>query len=148
MINGKLFAQTFFFPLCTNRSVPSPILISGTSSRASTRFCRYLKGLSKKQVDICRESREYMAPILSGANMAIKECRTKFQFSRWNCSVPGADKGSIFERITGRGKQYILMNIINTSQNSVSLYHWIRTISRYRTYAFAIRTALFCVRDF
>lgn len=56
--------------------------------------CRSLRGLTKRQVRLCRKNIEHMDSVALGALNAYKECQFQFQKRRWNCTM--VDPVSIF----------------------------------------------------
>lgn len=62
--------------------------------RRPQQTCRSLRGLTKRQVRLCRKNIEHMDSVALGALNAYKECQFQFQKRRWNCTM--VDPVSIF----------------------------------------------------
>ncbi|RWS27451.1 protein Wnt-4-like protein, partial [Leptotrombidium deliense] len=61
-----------------------------TSSLATSNHvdhCEQIRGLNKKQIQICKKNLELMDSVRHGAEMAVKECQNQFKNLRWNCSA-------------------------------------------------------------
>ncbi|XP_001630693.3 protein Wnt-5a isoform X2 [Nematostella vectensis] len=65
-------------------------------------LCMNLGGLTREQIDLCQKNIDHMASVGLGAKMAIQECQFQYQYEKWNCSIPDAEKSSLFERITSK----------------------------------------------
>ncbi|XP_066253858.1 protein Wnt-10b-like [Euwallacea similis] len=58
-----------------------------TSPQMDTDFCRTIPGLTKFQIELCRQQPDTIVVALEGLNHAVKECQNQFDGYRWNCSA-------------------------------------------------------------
>ncbi|XP_074594734.1 protein Wnt-4-like [Brevipalpus obovatus] len=62
---------------------------STDDNSSSELFCDNLKGLNRRQIEICKRNFELMEPALHGTRLAVAECEFLFVQRRWNCSGLG-----------------------------------------------------------
>ncbi|XP_050307378.1 protein Wnt-2 [Anthonomus grandis grandis] len=58
-----------------------------TSPYVDTDFCRTIPGLTKYQLELCKQQPDTTMVALEGLNEAVRECQNQFQGHRWNCST-------------------------------------------------------------
>ncbi|XP_064643247.1 protein Wnt-4-like isoform X2 [Lineus longissimus] len=75
--------------------------MSQISSIQNVDFCNRLKGLVKRQKQICRRNLEVMESLRRGANLAIDECQNQFRNRRWNCSI--VNQANLFGNVLKQG---------------------------------------------
>lgn len=68
------------------------LALVGMSGLSATDFndpsrCIGLRGLTRKQIRLCKKNAEHMLSIRQGAAMALRECQEQFHHSVWNCSL-------------------------------------------------------------
>lgn len=59
----------------------------------SADICEAFKGLTKKQIQICKRNVDLMESVKVGADLALKECQKQLRDRRWNCSTLEGPKG-------------------------------------------------------
>lgn len=67
--------------------------------------CSNIKGLTKRQIRMCRRNVEHMDSVKIGAQLAIFECQYQFRNRRWNCSVVQSD--SVFGKVLKFGEKLV-----------------------------------------
>lgn len=87
------------FPVSPFRAVAQ--MSSVTNIERET--CGSLRGLTKRQIKLCRRNVEHMDSVKFGAFIAINECQYQFRHRRWNCSIP--QDSSMFGDILRLGKK-------------------------------------------
>ncbi|KAI1296513.1 Protein Wnt-4 [Halotydeus destructor] len=74
---------------------------SSLSDINSASLCDAMNGLSKKQIEFCRQNVDLMSAIQIGGEIAIKECQERFTNYRWNCSE--LDSSTVFGKMADSG---------------------------------------------